>query len=94
MDVTKNIILSEVTQKKGTHMLVITDKWILVQKHRVPMIQPTNYMELKKKEDQSVDASILHRKGNKIITKGRRRKGPEREKREGKKRGSGLGIER
>jgi hypothetical protein len=25
-------------------------------------------MELKKKEDQSVEASILHRTGNKIIT--------------------------
>jgi hypothetical protein len=39
------------------------DKWILVQKLRIPMIQPTNHMELKKEEDQSVDASIQHRTG-------------------------------
>jgi hypothetical protein len=30
-------------------------------------------MKLKKKEDQIVDVSILHRRGNKIITGGRRR---------------------
>jgi len=34
------------------------------------MIQPTNHIELKKKEDQSVDSSFLHRTGNKIITEG------------------------
>jgi hypothetical protein len=34
-----------------------------------------NHIELKK-EDQSVDASILHRRGNKIITGGRGREGP------------------
>jgi hypothetical protein len=32
-------------------------------------------MELKKKEDQSVDASILHRRGIKLITGGRGREG-------------------
>jgi hypothetical protein len=32
-------------------------------------------MELRKKEDQSVDASILHRRGNKIITGSRGREG-------------------
>jgi hypothetical protein len=31
------------------------------------MIQLTNHMKLKKKEDQSVDASILLRRGNKIL---------------------------
>jgi hypothetical protein len=36
-------------------------------------------MELKK-EDQSVDALILHRRGNKIITESRGREGPRREK--------------
>ena len=35
-------------------------------------------MQLKKKEDQSVDASILHRTGNKTITAGRERKGIQR----------------
>jgi hypothetical protein len=46
-------------------------------------------MELKKKEDQSVDASILHRRGNKIITRGREKEGPGKEKGGGgKKRGT------
>jgi hypothetical protein len=35
------------------------------------MIQPTDHMKLKKMEDQSVDASVLPRRGNKIITGGR-----------------------
>jgi hypothetical protein len=62
----ENIILSEVTQTQKNHTwYVFTDKWILAQKLRIPTIQPTNYMELKKKEDQSVCASILHRTGNK-----------------------------
>ena len=38
------------------------DKWILAKKLRIPTIQPTNHMELKKKEDQSVDALILLRR--------------------------------
>jgi hypothetical protein len=33
-----------------------------------------------KKEDQSVDASVLLRRGNKIIMGGRRREGPWRER--------------
>ena len=33
-------------------------------------------MKLKKKEDQSVDASVLLRRGNKIITGGRGREEP------------------
>jgi hypothetical protein len=36
-------------------------------------------MKLKKMEDQSEDASILHRRGNKIITGGRGRLGPGKE---------------
>jgi hypothetical protein len=35
------------------------------------MIQVIVHMKLKKKEDQSVDASVLLRRGNKIITRGR-----------------------
>ena len=42
------------------------------------MIQLTDHMKLKKKEDQSVDASVLLRRGNKIIMEGRRREGPGR----------------
>ena len=36
------------------------------QKLRIPKIQFTDHMKLKKKEDQSVDASVLLRRGNKI----------------------------
>jgi len=48
----ENIILSEVNQ---------------TQKRTMPMIQPTDHMELRKKEDQGVDASVLHRVGSKMI---------------------------
>ena len=44
-------------------------------------------MELKKKEDQNVDASNLHRRVNKIITGCRGKEGPERKRGEGEKRG-------
>jgi hypothetical protein len=44
----------------------LTDKWILVQKLRIHKIQFTKHMKLKKKEDQSMDTSILLRRGNKI----------------------------
>jgi hypothetical protein len=43
---------------------------LLAGKLRIPMIQPTNHMELKKKKDQSVAASIFHRMGNKQTNKG------------------------
>jgi len=62
----ENIILSEVTQaQKNTHgMHSLIDKWILVQKLRIPKIQFTYHIKLKKKEDQSVHASVLLRRGN------------------------------
>ena len=68
----ENIILSEVTQSqrnKQTRYL-LTDKWILAQKFRIPKIQFTDYMKPKKKEDQSVDASVLFRRVNEILTGG------------------------
>jgi hypothetical protein len=37
---------------------VLTDKWILAQKHRIPKIQFAKHMKLKK-NDQSVDTLIL-----------------------------------
>jgi hypothetical protein len=46
----------------------LTDKWILAQKLRIPNIQFAKHMKLKKKEDQSVDTSIL--RGNKIPMEG------------------------
>ena len=44
-----------------------TDKWILAQKFGIPKKQFIDHMKLKRKEDQSVDASILLRRGNKIL---------------------------
>jgi hypothetical protein len=62
----ENIILSEVTQSQKN-----TDKWILVSKFRIPMIQFTEHMKLKKKEDPSVGDSVLFRRRNKILMKQR-----------------------
>ena len=44
----------------------LTGKWILAQKLGIPKIQFTDHMKLKKKEDQSVNTSVLLRRGNKI----------------------------
>jgi hypothetical protein len=44
---------------------VLTDKWILAQKLRISQIQFIDHMKLKKKEDKSLDTSILLRRGNK-----------------------------
>jgi hypothetical protein len=54
----EDIILNEVTQSQKA----LTDKWILSQKLRIPKIQFTNDMKLKKKEDHSVDTSIHFRR--------------------------------
>jgi hypothetical protein len=48
---------------------VLTDKWILAQKHRIPKIQFAKHMKLKQKEDQSVHISFLLPMGNKIPMK-------------------------
>jgi hypothetical protein len=45
-------------------------KWILPQKFRTPKIQFAKLMELKKKEDQSVDTLFLLRMGSKIPMEG------------------------
>ena len=50
-------------------------------------------MNLKKKEDQNVDASVLLRKGNKIIMGGKGKEGLGRERgEEGEYWGAGLGV--
>jgi hypothetical protein len=47
---------------------VLTDKWILVQKLRIPKIKFTVHIKFKKKkEDWSVDASALLRRENKTL---------------------------
>jgi hypothetical protein len=47
------------------HLLI---KWILAQKLRIPKIQFTDHMKLKKDEEQSIDALVLLRRGNKTVT--------------------------
>jgi hypothetical protein len=71
--------------------MVLTGKWILGKKKKfgIPTMQLIGLMKLKKKEDQSVDASVLLRRGNKIIIGDRewelfgRKRGGEEEKRRG-----------
>ena len=56
----ENIILSEVTQsQKNTHAMHITDKWILAQKLRIPKIQFTDHVKLKKKTKVWILQSFL-----------------------------------
>jgi hypothetical protein len=50
--------------------MICTDKWVLAQKLRIPKKQFVQHIKLKKKEDQSVDTSILLRRGNKISMEG------------------------
>ena len=64
----ENIILSEVTQSQKHTWYVLIGKWILAPKLRILKIQFTDYMKLNKKEDRSVDASVLLRRGNKTLT--------------------------
>jgi hypothetical protein len=45
----------------------LIEKWILAQKLRISKIQFTDHMKLSKKEDQSMDALVLLRRGNKIF---------------------------
>ena len=49
---------------------VFTDKWTLAHKLRIQKIQFTDHMKFRNKEDQSVDASVLLRRGNKIFMGG------------------------
>ena len=70
----EDIILSEVmqshTHKTHTHKVyALIDKLVLAQKLRIPKIQFTKHVKLKK-EDQSVDTSNLLRSWNKIPIEG------------------------
>jgi hypothetical protein len=47
---------------------VHTDKWLLAPKFVIPKTKFTDNMKLKSKEDQSVDPSVLIRKGKKMHT--------------------------
>jgi hypothetical protein len=67
----EDIIPFEVTQStKEIIRYALTDKWILVQKHRTPKVQFAKHKKIKKREDQWVDTSFLLRIGNKIPMKG------------------------
>jgi hypothetical protein len=57
------------------------------QNPRIPTIQFTDHMK-PKKEDQSVDTSVLLRRGNKINTRGRVTEESGRERGQGRKKGS------
>jgi hypothetical protein len=69
-------------------MYVLIDKWILGKKLRIP----TDCMKLKQKEDQIMDASVLLRRGNKILTGGRRWEELWRKKGGGGKGGAGTDM--
>jgi hypothetical protein len=47
---------------------VLTEKSILAQKLGISKIQLTDHIKPKRKEDQNVDASVLLRRVNKILT--------------------------
>ena len=49
---------------------ILTDKWLLVQKLRIPKIQFTEQMKLKKKDDQSMGTLVLLRRVKKILMEG------------------------
>jgi hypothetical protein len=61
----ENIILSKVILKEHT-WYALTDKWILAQTFRRPKVQFIDHVKLKK-EEKSMDASVLLRRGNKIL---------------------------
>ena len=63
-----HIILNEVTVTKEQTWYILTDKWILAQKFRIPKIRFIDHMKPEKKENQSVDASVLLRRVNKMLT--------------------------
>ena len=74
MNGTKNIILSDITKPQrnthGMHSLIVD----IIPKLRISVKQFTDHMKLNKKEDQSVNASVLLRMRNKILTGGIRGK--------------------
>jgi hypothetical protein len=67
----ENIILSVVIKITKEHTwYALTDKWVLAQMFRIPNIQFTDHIKLKKKEDHSVDTPVLLRRGLKIPMRG------------------------
>jgi len=63
----ETIILSEVNKSQKEHTwYALTDKWISVQKLRLPKIQFTDHIKFKK-DVQSVDPSVFLEGGTKIF---------------------------
>jgi hypothetical protein len=59
---TRNIIVNEATQTPENHSCcILTDKWILAQKYRIPMIYPIDPMKLNKKAQVRMLESHLER---------------------------------
>ena len=56
-------------------MYVLTDKWKIAKKYRLPRVQPTDLKKFYKQERSSENASIPSKRGNKIIMRGRVGKG-------------------
>jgi hypothetical protein len=55
----ENIFLNAVTQSQMTTWYAFIDKWAIAKILQIPIIQFTDHMKLKKKEDQSVDYLVL-----------------------------------
>ena len=63
----ENIILSEVTQsQRNIHVMYSLISGLLPQTLRIPNIQLTDHMKIKKNEDLSVDTLFLLRRVTKI----------------------------
>ena len=70
MDGTRKYLPEQGNSIKKEHTwYALIDKLLLAKKLRIPNVQFMDQMKLKKKEDQSVDASLL-RMGNKIPMEG------------------------
>jgi len=63
----ENIIASEVAQSQTQKQYALTDKCILAQMFQLPKIQSTDLMKLNRKDDQSLDASVILKRENKNI---------------------------
>jgi hypothetical protein len=83
MDWTRNYHPECGNTSKSTSRDVLTDEWILPQKHRILMRHPTDHKKLNKKEGPSENASISLGRNNQIITRGRGREGSWWERGEG-----------
>jgi hypothetical protein len=64
----ENIILSEVTQSQKNIRFALADKWILVQKFRIPKIQFTDHTKPKKREEQTMNTPEIVDAGKCLLT--------------------------